>query len=227
MTLEKVLVRRLTEDVRSGVEAYYLTYGLPKEFGDEVMYVRDVKLVRKDYTVRVRIWDHETEAENVNVEIQVSYTVINYSTEDQEYHQRMEVDQPEAGTARIVRISRGGADLSDERVRESPGSKVNDLLHVRPNSKDPHNTFDYVVRKVFARQYGSDVVIMSMPAVNMRLTLEEIPEDLAFDVTIGHRAHRDVKAMPEADPRMWRLDKAFFPGAGIGIVWWKKKPPAE
>jgi hypothetical protein len=222
LTLERVLVTRLTEEVRSGVEAYYLTYGLPKEFGDEVIYVREVRLARKDYIVRVRIRNHETLDDKVHVEIHVSYTVINFSNEEIEYRQLMAIEEVGEDTARIVRASRTGADLSSERVMEMPGAKVDEVVRVRPNARDPRNRIEYLVRKVFAKAYGSDWLILSQPAVNVHLMLDEKPDDLDFEVTIGHRAQNALKT---DGTRFWRLDKAFFPGASINFEW-KKKPPA-
>jgi hypothetical protein len=226
LTLERVLVGRLTEDVRSGVEAYYLTYGLPKEFGDEVMYVRDVQLARKDYVVRIRMWNHEKLPEKVYVEFHVSYTVINFANEDVVYQHHMVIEEVGEDTARIVRASRTGADLSDECVIDVPGTKIDHPVRVRPNARDPRNKFEYVIRKVFAREYGSDYLIMSMPAVGVEVMLEEKPDDIDFEVLIAHRARDEIHAMPEAAPRIWRLDRAFFPGMGVGLEW-KKKPPTQ
>jgi hypothetical protein len=224
LTLERVLVSRLTEEVRAGVEAYYLTYGLPKEFGDEVLYVRDVRLARKDYHVRIRIWDHEANADKVHVEFDVSYAVINFSDQHTDYHQKMVIEETGEDSARIVRITRTGADLSNECVTEVRGSMFDEIVRVRPNAKDPRNRLSYVVHKTFAKEFGFDVLLMSLPAVNVEVALDEKPEDMVFEVSIGHRDRDAITAVPADSPRMWRLDRAFFPGSCV-VFEWKKKPP--
>ena len=226
LSLERILVSRLTRDVAHGVEVYYLTYGLPTEFADEVMYVRDLKWVRKDYVLRC--WLRSLDADRVTAQFQVSFTVVNYSSESIKVEQAVEIEEvgEEPNQHQIVKISRTGADITDEDacVLYNCGTKYRGTAAVRPNKVDPHNTFEYVVKKVFPKRYYSETFVFRHPVVNVRVVLEEVPDDIDFEVSIGHRSFKEVQTMPVGQPRTWILDRAFFPGAGV-LLEWKKKPP--
>lgn len=228
VTVDQVFVTRLTREVAHGVEAYYLTYNLPEEFAEEVMYVRDVRSVRKNYTIRC--WFREADADHISAEFIVSYTVVNFSSDNVTVTQRMQIEEIDADPRRhqIARVSHTGADLTHQHVVDVAGTRYEERVVVAPNAKDPRNNFDHFVRKTFPRSYYSETFIFNEPVLNVRVVLEEIPEDFIFEVTIGHRSAEKVTALPSDNPRSWSLDRAFFPGSGVLLEWKPKpKPPAQ
>lgn len=218
-------VEKLTRDVAAGVEAFYLTYSLPPEFADEVHYIKDIRFHRKDYEIRV--WFRQPDGgspDELHFEAGVSYYLVNYMREALPYTFRMAVEKggPPDRPNKVTWASGTGADILDghefaERVNETAFKRK---VLISPNERDPQARFEGRVSKVVPANYGSEPVVLTEPILNLRVRIEEKPDDLDVTVNIGHRQHQQrTVAIPPEKPHEWRLSGAFLPWSGVYLEW--------
>lgn len=68
-----------------GVAPYYTTFGLPQQLADEVVYLRGVQLVRKNFEIKFSLKQEGTNPDSLTFETEMSYTLVNYSNDAQPF----------------------------------------------------------------------------------------------------------------------------------------------
>ena len=231
LTLERWLIREVTEDVASGVEAYFLTHGLPPAFAEEVIFIRDIRMYRLDYKLELTF--RVTPEDRILLETKSSYKVVNASRGRAPFKHRAHsaVEETRAERMSITRVVRRGKDLSADDLYDGPPPSPEAFEQVvyLPPHRDAgaaDNSFEYRTSQVYFDNDGEHSLIFLDPALNV--TVEVEPNGLVdVDVTLGHHDEDEceVSPLPPARPAYWKLSRAFLPYSCVLITWKRKEPP--
>jgi len=215
----------------------YLKSRLSREIAKEILYFRELSLVRKDVELFYKI---ETLRDNLLViETEMRYTVLNYFDAAQEFVHLAQILQDkykDVEASRIVEVGAEGADLlpSTSRGSKKPPYRFVDgavpllssappvfknKVMVKSNQVKQDNRCWWKTREV-TDDRDADVVFFPQPIVGLTVRVTSKPRDLAVSVYFGHRRSEDVKAGPSAqDPTEWKLDAAFPPFGSLTVTW--------
>ncbi len=237
LTVDPYLKSRLSREIAKNVAPLIFTHGTPTEIAKEILYFRELSLVRKDVELFYKI---ETLRDNLLViETEMRYTVLNYFDAAQEFVHLAQILQDkykDVEASRIVEVGAEGADLlpSTSRGSKKPPYRFVDgavpllssappvfknKVMVKSNQVKQDNRCWWKTREV-TDDRDADVVFFPQPIVGLTVRVTSKPRDLAVSVYFGHRRSEDVKAGPSAqDPTEWKLDAAFPPFGSLTVTW--------
>jgi hypothetical protein len=235
LTVDPYLKSRLSREIAKDVAPLIFTHGTPGEIAKEILYFREVSLVRRDVELFYKI---EILRDNLLViETEMRYTVLNYADAVQEFVHLAQILQDkyrDVEASRIVEVGAEGADLLPSRGSKKPPYRFVDgavpllssapplfknKMMVKSNQVRQDNRCWWKTREV-TDDRDSDVVFFPQPIVGLTVRVTSKPRDLAVNVYFGHRRSDDVKAGPSAqDPTEWKLDAAFPPFGSLTVTW--------
>ena len=146
LTLDRYLRRSAIEEVMKGVAPYYMTFGLPQQLADEVVYLRGVQLVRKNPEIKVSLKQEGTNPDSLTFETEMSYTLVNYSNDAHPFPFRAGATGG-ARRALLLQAAASGSDLgrSQYDTTFTPSTQPSEVferwIKIPPNKNDPNNRF--------------------------------------------------------------------------------------
>lgn len=218
-------VDRSIEAVAEGVGPYYIAYGLPEEVAWEVMFLKQIDVLRKEYTVRYE-FEHSERRGYLKVRQWLKYSIANYSDRSITHRYRL-APGGEPGERRIMWVRGWGGDLGDGFEDDfvdvggsmEPYTKEVEIPH---NGDNPQNWVEaHLEGEVEIND--SDVIFLGPEAtLNAEVAITK-PPDVDVEIVFGHRKNDQALAVGEHGRR---LNAVLLPFAAIGVEWGEKESPA-
>jgi hypothetical protein len=226
LSLDYYLRSRTIQTVVESAAAHYMVYGLPPEVADEVGYIRQLEMLRKNYRVTYRFRQIQGDPQHLVMEKEWSFTIVNYSNHPSPYTHKVVLDQDpdEPAWTRILRVTARGRDLSQSYDSASNlGSSFGRTVRIRPNGTNPENVFEAKICRVVRVKDRITDYLVNVPVLNAFVEVEK-PPSLAVTVTFGDHKKPETTS-PSADFETWALRGVSLPGLAIEARWFPTRPP--
>lgn len=218
-------LKKATDDVKKIAD---VPGEVPAVYAAEAAHIRQLRIFRQNFVARFSF--RERAAGEMELEVEISFSVVNCLAEDYAFEHQVEVvpDQVEDVT-RILRVAATGTDLSKQYddsfpADQPPRRKFAEKVSVRPNSKGPKNQFESRFKRII-REHDAEVIFFVQPTLGAEVRVDAKPDDLDVSVVFSHRESDLMTVLPSASsPRRWRLEKAFLPWQSLYVQWHKKSP---
>ncbi len=193
--------------------------GAPKAFFEEAAYVQGIRLCRQDCVVR--LWFRRSTENRLEVETEMSFTLVNFSETAEKYTlTAMVIPDRLDEDARILRLAGTGRDLLGQSfdhvypVEAASETRAKQDIMIPPNRVGADNRITLRFRE-YAYTSDSDVIYMSAPTLGVTVQIEERPPELTVALQFGHRKHGEAEAFLNG----WRLREVFLPFQSVHIYW--------
>lgn len=228
LTIDQYLRRWVIQDVATGVGLrlvpYLIEHTLPKEFVEEMVFIKSISFLRKDVEMKFWFREIENDPRHLKVDAEVRYTVVNYGDHDPiDFEHRVNVLGGESREPnRILSVGAKGEDLTggeyDYEFKDVKDS-FTQVVKVPPNKEKPKNRFWGVTRRILEAE-GSEVIFLRDPCLEVEVEVIQSPGDLEVEVYFGHRKGADRARRVR---NTWKLSEtALLPWAAVYILWHRK-----
>lgn len=219
LTYEGYLRRTAIEEVVKGVAPHYITYPLPEEVAAEVKYLGELRMLREDVEINVRLTQEGPNPDSLTEEVRLSYTMANYSTDSLPFKHVAGVTGGPRRAGQLLEAAASGQDLSgseyDVRIEKRDFARE---VKIPPNSLKPDNRF-YLRARYPRRADDGDVIFSRDPMKNVTVIVEA-PPDIHVDVVFGHRKFQGTRV----SPTRWRLQGVQLPWSVVYLEWYRIRP---
>lgn len=236
------LKRRLAEDFARDVSPFIEGFGLPKEFQDEIAFIKRIPLYRRNYRATYRLSrDSNVPSGMLRVHTTVTYDVYNSTDSTELFDLAIAVENahPHIAAARVLSaglrgdsmgpISRSVDEIS-RNCKELEGFVVFSEAFSIPPGKEPVSA--WIEGEAILEENDSDLLLLTYATANLTIHVEA-PNDLEVRVYFGHRCQEDsppkVAVIPAAPgiAHTWQISAAMLIGHSIHVEWKKKKTPPQ
>lgn len=222
VTVDRYVKLRLRAEIAEDVFFAALGVHLPIELKEEMLAIREYKLVRRNLRVVYTLSPHEDPG-LVNCEIDTAFDMQNFTHRKQEFNHVLSVADAPSGAANVAAPVLSVKGESEPGVIAYEYTDRDIVLTVSVHSRDFAQTIHIPAKK--SGRFSSksqhilpaeweDPFILAEPTINVVVTIVAPPE-ISNHVIFDHRFGNDVR--PKGNE--WALNEAFLPNTLFRVVW--------
>lgn len=227
LSVDGYLKRRLISEFVKDVSPYIEGIGLPREFQDEIAYIKRMKVYRRNFTLNYRIQRDPDHGGRVIVKSTSFFEVVNPTDEDQMYTLEAAVgDEPGLSAKLVCGYTPFKPDGTQEAIYFH--GKLNEktrYFEIREKIRVPvgHQIKCWADSETSELEKETETTYLTNATVGITV-LVDAPRDFLIDVDIGHR-YMDTARVLEVSPaepgglRRWELDAALLPWHSVTVEW--------
>jgi hypothetical protein len=226
LTADAFAKNRLLQEAAGDISKYLIGYRLPPEMQDHIRWIQTVDVVRCDFEIRYRL--ESREPSSMVVEVEMSYSVKNFSTITKKYTPTLsaeDVDNPTFLSLTYLGNDGNGYHLADDGKGKPLNVKTLDDGRKRVEGRsitiDPcggHETANFQCkiikryRMLLPNNYH-DLVSFFYPTIGVRIHVD-YPKEYEIRIDNAEDAH--------CSGNCWEFKRLFLPSQIIGIRWLPK-----
>jgi hypothetical protein len=234
------LKRRLATEFAKDVSPFIEGLGLPREFQDEIAFIKRIPIYRRNFQLTYRIYrDPELRQGMVRVRTTFAYEIVNPTDTPQTFDVGLAVEDshPDVGPASIVSVGIRGESINAtmrnaDEIRKKMTVNAG-FLEYKEQVLIPANSeglLAWTEGESYLEESDSDIVYLTQATTHISVHVEA-PDDLSVDVYIGHRFQEmsppkvALIPPPPARTHTWQMSAGMLRGHAIFIEWSKTKTP--
>jgi len=214
LTVDRFVKQRLVKEVARDTARFVVGYELPEELRQRIQDLLRTALVRTNYLATYRL---RTTEQGIELEVETSWNIENYSSVPQPYTQEVILERHERATSLSIqgKSSDGNYnyDLKGVTLRLAEDENTirvkGDQMMIQPRSSGV--VYDVLTRFVICPKDNATPNVFGAPTFGATI-LTEVPP--GYSITL--------RSMVEDGKQIggkWRFNKLFMPGEHIWIRW--------